>query len=145
MSITDQINQDLKEAIKSQDKLKLNTLRLIKATLKIERNEAPLSQAEEEARLFKAAKQRKDSAQTFLEANRKDLADNELKELEIIEKYLPKQLSKDEITVIVKEVIKEVGASSIQEIGNVMKILMPKLKGKADGKLIQEITRGLLN
>ena len=141
MSITEQIENDLKEAIKSQDKLKINTLRLMKTVLKIERNEEALSQEEEITRLQKAAKQRKDSAQTFQDANRNDLAENELAELEIIENYLPKMMTDEEVSEVVQSVIKEVNAESMRDIGNVMKVIMPKLKGKAEGQTIQRLVK----
>ena len=131
--------------VKSQDKLKINTLRLMKTVLKIERNEDALSNEEEITRLQKAAKQRKDSAQTFKEANRVDLAEKELQELEIIESYLPKMMSDDEISAVVEDVISEVSAESIRDIGNVMKVLMPKLKGKAEGQTIQRIVKEKLS
>ncbi len=137
MSITERINADLKTAMIKKDKVTINTLRLLKTALKIEKNDSALNQSQEEEKLFKAAKQRKDSANTFLEANRKDLAENELAELAIIEKYLPKQLTEEEIKKVVKESISETKAGSMKDIGILMKVLMPKLKGKADGKIIQ--------
>lgn len=145
MTISEKIEHDLKEAIRNQDKIKISTLRLMKTALKIERNDTALSEQEELSRLFKAAKQRTDSAKTFQEANRNDLADKELAELKIIEEYLPKLMTEEEIKAEVLKAITESNAESMRDIGNVMKILMPILKGKADGKLIQSIVKDSLS
>lgn len=95
--------------------------------------------------LTKAAKQRKDSIEQFEAAKREDLASKERFELEIIQSYLPKQLSEEEITTLVKEVIQATGASAPSDMGKVMGALMPKVKGKADGGLVNKIVRELLN
>ncbi len=145
MSILDQLNNDLKDAMRAKDQVKMQTLRSLKTVLKTDASEAALSEADEINRLSKAAKQRRDSAAMFDEGGRTELAEKERQELAIIESYLPKQLSEQEVETIVKETIASVGASSAKDTGLVMRDLMPKLKGKADGKLIQEITKRLLS
>lgn len=145
MSILDQINNDLKSAMREKDQVKMQTLRSLKTVLKTDANEAALSEADEVSRISKAAKQRRDSAATFKDAGRAELAEKELVELTIIEAYLPKQLSEEEVEAVVRETIASVGAKEPKDIGLVMRDLMPKLKGKADGKLIQDVTKRCLS
>lgn len=145
MSILDQINNDLKDAMRAKDQIKMQTLRSLKTVLKTDASEAALGEADEISRLSKAAKQRRDSAAMFDDGGRTELAEKERQELVIIESYLPSQLSEAEVEDIVKQTIASVGASSAKDTGLVMRELMPRLKGKADGKLIQEITKRLLS
>lgn len=150
MSLKKQIIADLTAAMKAKEADKLTVLRSIKTEIqKVEiaqrHGEAvDLDDAGVLSVLTKAAKQRKDSIDQFEAANRQDLADKEKFELAFIETYLPKQMTEDEITAIVKEVIAQTGAKDASEMGKVMGALMPKVKGKADGGLVNKIVRSIL-
>lgn len=147
MSITKMIHADLISAMKSKDELKVSTLRMLKAalgTVSIDKKKNELDDPEAIGVLQKQAKQRRESQDSFEKAGRKDLAQKEEKELRIIESYLPVQMSDDEIKKLVVESILKVGATLKTDIGNVMKDLMPKVKGKADGKKVNEIVQSLL-
>lgn len=136
MALTEKINADLKEAMKARDEIRVSTLRMLKSAIGyalIDKKE--LSQADVMDIIAKQVKQRQDSISGFEKGNRPDLAAKEKKELEILLTYLPKQLSQQEIEVEVAKAIQEVGA----HLGQVMKILMDRLKGRADGKLISQI------
>ncbi|MDG5766989.1 GatB/YqeY domain-containing protein [Balneolales bacterium ANBcel1] len=144
------ILSDLKTAMKSKDSERLQVLRSLKSKLLekeiSERKGDEVKLSEEQVRevLMKAAKQRKDSIAQYRDASRNDLAETEEKELEIIESYLPEMLSENEIRSIAMETIKEFGADSTAEMGKVMGALMPKVKGKADGALVNRVVRELL-
>ncbi|AEA00555.1 MULTISPECIES: GatB/YqeY domain-containing protein [Aerococcus] len=147
MAKIDQLNQDMKEAMKAKDKFRLSVIRMLKGALQkaeIDKEEA-LTDDEELSILSRELKQRKDSVNEFHEAGRDDLADQTAKEIEIVENYLPKQLSEEEITQAVKEVIDQVGASSMKDFGKVMGTAVAKLKGQADGNQIQKIAKSLLS
>lgn len=144
----DQINNDIKEAMKARDKVRLETLRNIKKVF-LEAKTAPgandtLEDADALKILAKLAKQGKESALTFTQQNRQDLADAELAQVEVIEAYLPKQLSEDEIKEVVKAIIAETGATSMKEMGKVMGVASKQLAGKADGRVISGIVKELL-
>ena len=146
MSLSERLNEDMKQAMKSQDKFRLSVIRMIRSAIKnieIEQKRA-LNDDEVIDILSREIKQRKDSLQEFDKAGRVDLAENVKVEIAIIGEYLPKQLSEEEIKVIVQETIQEVGASSKSEIGKVMGALMPKVKGRADGKLVNQWVQKLL-
>lgn len=147
MSLTEELDKALKEALKSKDELRVSVIRMIKASLKNKSIEkmAPLSEDDEIAVLSSLSKQRRESIEQFTSAGRVDLAEREKKELEIIQSYLPKQLSPDEIDEIILSAIKECQASSQSDIGKVMKIVAPKIKGVADGRLVSERVRELLS
>jgi uncharacterized protein YqeY len=132
----------------AKDKLRLETLRSIKAGIllaKTAENAIEITEDFEIKMLQKMAKQRKESATIYTQQNRQELADKELAEAEIIEQYLPKQLTEEEITVVVKEVIAAVGATSQKDMGKVMGAANKQLAGKADGRLISEIVKKLIN
>lgn len=146
MSIQAQLMDDLKAAMKSRDAVKVGTIRMLRAQLKdaeIAKREA-LSEEEEISALRTAAKRRREAIEIYLKSSREDLLEKEKAELDIISGYLPKQLSKEEIEPIAARVIAEVGAATITDVGKVMGPLMKQLKGKADGKLVQQIARALL-
>jgi len=147
MSLQDQINEDMKAALKAKDSVKLGALRMLRAQLKDHQIEVGRELTDEDviAVLTNAAKKRKESIEMYEKSDRSDLLENEKKELEVISKYLPKQLDESEIEDIVSGIIDEVGASSMQDIGKVMGPAMKELKGKADGKLVQEIVRKKLS
>ena len=144
----DQVSNDIKEAMKARDKVRLETLRNIKKVF-IEAKTAPgASDTLEDAAalkiLAKLAKQGQESAATFEQQNRADLAEEELAQVRVIEEYLPKPLTAEEIEAEVKAIIAETGASSIKEMGKVMGVASKKMAGKADGKMISEIVKKLL-
>jgi uncharacterized protein YqeY len=151
MSLKQQIISDLTAAMKAKEADKLTVLRSIKTEIQkaeIALRKGDTNDLSDQATLdvlTKAAKQRKDSIEQFEAAKREDLASKERFELEIIQSYLPKQLSEEEITTLVKEVIQTTGASAPSDMGKVMGALMPKVKGKADGGLVNKIVRELLN
>ncbi|AMB93154.1 GatB/YqeY domain-containing protein [Aerococcus christensenii] len=147
MAAIDQINQEIKEAMKAKDKFRLSVIRMLKGALQkaeIDKGET-LTEEEELTILSRELKQRKDSVAEFREAGRDDLADETAKEIAIVETYLPKQLSEEEITVALKEVIDQVGAQSMKDFGKVMGAAVKALKGKADGSTIQKIAKSLLS
>ncbi|NLI15981.1 MAG: GatB/YqeY domain-containing protein [candidate division Zixibacteria bacterium] len=143
MGLFEQISQDLAQAMKSGDKLTLSVLRMLKSDLKYKQIEIGRELKDEDclAVFSSAAKKRQDSIESYIKGGRQDLADIESAELEIIKKYLPQQLSESELEQVIGEVIAEIGASSPSDLGAVMKALMPKVKGKADGRRINEIVR----
>ncbi|AWI12896.1 MULTISPECIES: GatB/YqeY domain-containing protein [Bacillaceae] len=141
MSLLERLNEDMKHAMKNKEKEKLSVIRMIKAALQ---NEAiklgkELSEEEEITVLSREVKQRKDSLHEFEKAGRTDLAEKINTELTYVKEYMPEQLTEDEIKEIVKEAIREVDASSKSDMGKVMAVVMPKVKGKADGSLVNKI------
>jgi uncharacterized protein len=147
MSLTDKINEDLKLAMKSGDSVKLNTIRSIRALLiELSKRGSGINiTIEEELKvLLSAAKKRKEAIEMYQKANRTDLADQELRELEIINSYLPKQMSREEVEGFVTKTITEMGASTSKDFTKVMPVVMKELKGKVDGKVIQEIVKNQL-
>jgi hypothetical protein len=150
MSLRAKIDEDLKIAMKAKDKIRLETIRSIKkALLEKEVSLRPqgqdsLSEPQEIELLAQQAKQRRDSIEQYQKAQRQDLADKEAQELAIIETYLPQQLTEEEVNAAIDEVIASVGATSAKDLGKVMSATMQKLKGKADGKKIQELAKSKL-
>lgn len=148
MALFEQVSKDIIAAMKAKDKVRLETLRNIKKVF-IEAKTAPgandtLEDAAALKILSKLAKQGKESAETFSQQNRADLAEAELAQVKVIEEYLPKPLSAEEIEAAVKAIIAQTGASSIKEMGKVMGIASKQMAGKADGKVISEIVKKLL-
>lgn len=144
----DQISNDIKEAMKARDKVRLEALRNIKKVF-IEAKTAPgandtLEDAQALKILQKLAKQGHDSADLYTSQNRPDLAEEEMAQVNVIESYLPKQMSEEEIEAVVKEILAQTGAQSMKEMGKVMGIASKQLAGKADGKKISEIVKKLL-
>ena len=147
MSLKDKINADLKDAMKNKDKVKLNTVRSIRALiLEFEKSgSAKELTAEDELKMLStAAKKRREAAEQFEKGGRIELADNEKKELEIIEKYLPKQLTETEILDNVSMLAKEVGAATKADFAKLMPVVMKSLKGKADGNVIRKMVEQVL-
>jgi uncharacterized protein YqeY len=137
MNLTERINEDLKASMKSGDKLRTETIRSIRALiLEFQKSGSgkELNPEEEIKLLTGAAKKRKDSIEQFRNAGREDLASKEEKELQILQAYLPKQLSKEEIESEVKKIAVEVGAAGKEDFPKLMPAVMKSLKGKADGK-----------
>lgn len=147
MAIKDQINNDLKEAMKSGDKLRTETLRSLKSAIRYAEIETG-SNLDDNAILgvvAKQAKQRRDSMAEFEKASRSDLVEKEAAELIILERYLPAQLSEAEIRVRAQAIIAQLGVTDIKGMGQVMKQLMADLQGQADGKVVNQIVRQLLS
>ncbi len=148
MTLMEKISIDLKNALKSGEKLRLETIRTIRAALlekQVEkRPTGGMTPDDETSVLISAAKKRRESIDIFRQAGRNDLADQEEKELLIIQEYLPKQLAQDEIEIIITKIITDVGATSAKDFGKVMPLVMKELKGKADGKIVQETVKKLL-
>ena len=148
MSLFETISEDIKSAMKARDKVRLETLRNIKKVF-LEAKTAPgandtLEDAQALKILQKLAKQGKESAATFQQANRQDLADGELAQVNVIEEYLPKPLTNEEIEAQVKAIIAQTGATSMKEMGTVMGIASKQMAGKADGRVISEVVKKLL-
>ncbi len=143
MSFTDQINADIKSAMLAKEKEKLAALRDIKSKLLLEATSGSGEVSEEAALkiVMKLHKQRMETYALYVEQNRQDLADEELAQAKVIEAYLPKMLTEDEIKEIVLQTIQEVGANGPQDMGKVMGVLTPKLAGKADGKIVAGIVK----
>lgn len=148
MALFEKVNEDIKTAMKERDKVALDTLRNIKKVF-LEAKTAPgandtLEDADALKMIQKLAKQGKESAQTYIDAGRQDLADAELAQVSVIERYLPEQLSEAEIENIVKTIIEQTGAASMKDMGKVMGLANKQLAGKADGKTISGIVKKLL-
>ena len=146
MSIFEQIDKDTIKALKDGDKERLTVLRGLKSDLKYKQIDSGEELTNEKALevLSRAAKQRRDSIEQFRQGDRDDLVQQEEYELEIITAYLPKQLSEDELRQLAEATIAELGADSPKQMGMVMKALMPKVKGKADGKMLSKLISELL-
>ena len=147
MSILAQLTDDMKTAMKAKDKATLSTVRMLKSALQNEQIKEghDLSDEEELVILSREMKQRKDSMAEFKEAGRMDLVEPLEAEIIVVAKYLPAQMSEAEVKQIVADTIAEVGATSKTDFGKVMGALMPKVKGKADGKLVNETVKSLLD
>lgn len=148
MALFEQISEDIKSAMKARDKVALEALRNIKKVF-LESKTAPgandtLEDADALKILQKLAKQGKESAQTFIANNRQDLADGELAQVEVIERYLPKALEESEIEAIVKEIIAQTNAQGMKDMGKVMGIASKQMAGRADGRIISTIVKKLL-
>ena len=148
MTLTEQINQDIKKAMLAKEKQKLAALRAIKSALLLEATKeggnGEVSSDAETKIIQKLYKQRVDASKIYTEQNRPDLAEEELFQAKVIEVYLPEQMSEDEIKTVVKEVIARVGATGVSDMGKVMGAAMGKLKGKADGSLISKVVKSEL-
>ena len=148
MSLFDKITEDLKAAMKAQEKEKLEAIRAVKTAFLLAKTDkgatAVLTEDEELKIIQKLVKQRKESADIYKSQNRDDLYQKEILEAEVISAYLPKQLGEEELEKILKEIISKIGASTPQEMGKVMGIAAKELAGKADGKIIADKVRQLL-
>ncbi len=148
MTLEQQIQEDIKAAMKAKDSVAMNAVRAVKGEILLFKTSESGSKEATDADVLKMirklVKQRKESAEQYVAAGRKELADNELAEAAVMEKYLPKQLSEAEVEAKVKEIIAELGATSIKEMGKVMGAANAKLAGLADGRTILGIVRKLL-
>ena len=144
----ERISKDMVEAMKSKDTLKLATLRMLKGAIDLERINKKLDKVTDDdivVIIGKQIKTRKESILEFEKGNRQDLVDKTNEEIYILSAYMPEMLSEEEITTIVMAAINEVNATSIKDMGSVMKIVSPKLKGKADMSLVSSIIKNKLN
>ncbi|WP_138415714.1 GatB/YqeY domain-containing protein [Aquibacillus sediminis] len=144
MSLLQRLNQDMIQAMKNKDNLSKTVIRMVKSSIQneaIKLGKDELSEEEELTVLSKELKQRKDSLQEFKEAGRDDLVEKLEDEIKVLQVYMPKQLSEEELEEIVIETIKEVNADSKKEMGKVMSALMPKVKGKADGSKVNQLVQ----
>ena len=148
MTLEEKINNDIKAAMLARDQIRLDAVRAIKAAILVERKSGNSKEFTEESEiklLQRLVKQRKESAEIYAQQNRPELAEKEIAEAKVIEIYLPVQMSEEEIEAAVKEIIAETGTTSIKEMGKVMGIVTKQLSGKADGKLIADTVKRLLN
>jgi uncharacterized protein YqeY len=144
MGLREKIPQDLKEALRGKRELELSVLRMLQSSIKnkeIEKQKKELSDEEVIEVVGAEVKKRKEAATEFEKVNRQEAADREKAEIEILMKYMPAQLSEDEIRAKVKKAVAEAGADGIKDLGKVMKIIIPALKGKADGAVVNRIVR----
>ncbi|AAM71849.1 MAG TPA: GatB/YqeY domain-containing protein [Chlorobaculum sp.] len=151
MSLKERIDQELKEAMKSGDKIRLNAIRSIRAAL-LEKEvsirvggKGELNEEQELEVLMGLAKRRRDAIEQFTAGNRPDLVETEAAELKVLEEYLPQQLSDEEVEAAIREIIAQTGATSMKEMGKVMGLAMKTLKGKADGGKVQNLVKSLLS
>lgn len=148
MTLEEKINQDIKAAMIAKDANKLRGLRAVKAAILLAKTEKghteELTEETEIKVLQKLVKQRKESAEIYKNQNREDLYAIEVEEQEVIEAYLPKQLSREEVEKIIKDIISTTGASSVKDMGKVMGAANQQLAGKADGRTISELVKSLL-
>ena len=147
MSVLEKLNKDMVQAMKNRDKDRLTTVRMLKAAIQNEAlklRKQDLTPDEEVTVLSREMKQRKDSHQEFTKAGREDLIEKLNIEIAIVQEYMPQQMNEEEVKKVVQETIAETGAISKADLGKVMGALMPKVKGKADGALVNQIVRRLL-
>jgi len=146
MSLQQRLDNDLRGAIKSSDKLKTSALRMLKATVKYKQTEKNRELSEEEiiSVVSTLSKQRRESIALFLKGGREDLADNEKQELSILQSYLPDQLTPEELDRFIIEAIAESSAEGVKDIGTVMRLVMSRVKGTADGKTLNQRVKELL-
>lgn len=144
--LKDKLLEDLKNSMKEKNVIRKNVIQMVRAAiLQVEKDKkVELSDEDIINIMAKEAKKRKDSLEDYKKSNRQDLIDQIEEEIHIIEEYLPEQLTKDEIAKIVKEIINEIGATSIKDMGKVMKTAKEKIGAASDGKTINEVVRELL-
>lgn len=147
MDLKAQLTEDLKSALRSGDKLRTSVIRLLTALIKNREVEkrGPLTDAEAIQAVSASCKQRQEAIELYRQGGRQDLVDKETAELAILQAYLPSALSTDEIQALVREAIRDSQASSPREMGKVMALLMPKVTGRADGKVVSTLVREMLS
>lgn len=147
MDINNKINEDMVTAAKAKDKIRLSAIRMLKTALHNKEIDLmrPLNETETMQILSVLVKQRKDSIEQFAKGGRTDLVEREEAELKILQEFMPAQMSDEDVDVLIKKVIADMGAVSIKDMGKVMKVLMPQITGKADGKAAGEKVKALLS
>ncbi|HBC47338.1 MAG TPA: glutamyl-tRNA amidotransferase [candidate division Zixibacteria bacterium] len=146
MKISERLDTDLKVAMRARDELRLRVLRMLKSDLRYRQIELghELSDDEVIAIVSTSAKKRREAIVEYDRGGRQDLSDGERAELAVISEYLPEQLSPEELNKLIDKAIAETGATTIKDIGNIMKVLMPEIKGRADGKAVNVSVRARL-
>jgi uncharacterized protein YqeY len=146
MSMLEKLNEDMKSAMKSRDEFRLSTIRLVKSELKYDeiKKGHELSDQEIVEVIVRESKKRREALEGAEMAGRADLAEKAKAELSILQEYLPKQLGEEEIEQIVRDIMAEVGAAGPKDKGKLMGVLMPKVRGAADGKLVNQVVERLL-
>ncbi|MBM7870225.1 uncharacterized protein YqeY [Clostridium pascui] len=147
MALKERLQQDWKEALKSGNKFKANTISTARSAILLgEKTDGRILEDDEIVDILaREVKQRREAMLEFEKGNRQDLVDSVKAEIEILLSYLPQQLTNEEVRGIILQVIEEVGANSIKDMGKVMAVVVPKTKGRADGKAVSEIVKELLN
>lgn len=147
MALSEQLNQDFKTALKAKDEVRVATLRMLKTAIKNQevQNRRPLEDQEILTVISSQIKQRRDSIVQFEQGGRTDLADREKMELAVLEAYLPAQMDREQIETAVADLIVETGASSVKDMGRVMKAFMGRFSGQADGKLVNDVVKQKLS
>lgn len=147
MDLKTRLGEDFKQALRSGDKLRLSVIRLLTALIKNREVEkrGPLTDAEVLQAIVASCKQRQEAIEQYKQGGRQDLVDKESAELEILQSYLPKPLTSEELQAMVLEAIREVQATSLREMGRVMGVLMPRVTGRADGKVVNTLVREALS
>lgn len=150
MSLEKLINEDLKQAMLAKDSRKLEALRAIKASLLLIKTGKDIGGGEipqtiEISLLQRLVKQRKESAEIYIQKDRKELAEVELYQVSIIEKYLPEQISEEELNQIIKDIIEKIGAASVKDMGKIMGLASKELAGRAENKLIAQLVKKILS
>ncbi len=147
MDINVKLNEEIAVAAKAKDKIRLSAIRMLKTTLHNKEIDLmrPLNESEILQILSVIVKQRKDSIEQFAKGGRNDLVEKEEAELKVVQEFLPAQMSAEEVEGVIKKAIAEAGAVSVKDMGKVMKILMPQLTGKADGKIVGEKVKAFLS
>ena len=147
MSLKDKLAEEMKGAMKSQDKVRLSTIRMLISAVKYKEIDLGKVLTDEEVieTVTSSVKQRRDSIEQFTNAGRNDLVEKEEAELKILQGFLPKQLSVEEVEAEIDRTVKEAGASGMKDLGKVMKLLMPKVAGRADGKMVSDKVRERLS
>ena len=147
MTLKEQLTEDMKSAMKQKEHVRLTTIRLVRSAIK--NREIELGQDLDDGEVLKviatAVKQHKESIEHYKKGDREDLVKQEQAELEILESYLPQQMTEDEVSALVKEAIEAVHATSMKDIGKVMKYIMPKTQGRADGRMINQLVKQQLS
>lgn len=147
MSLAEQINKDFKEAMRAKDELRLSCLRMLKTAIKNKQVEKQRELKDEEIQSVIASlvRKSKEAVEEFTKGGRQDLAEKEAREVEVFSRYLPEQLTEDEIVSVLRDIISEINATSPKDMGRVMKAAMTKLAGKADGRVVSGIAKRLLD
>lgn len=147
MSLEQQLMADLKDSMKTKDTIRKNTITMVRAAVKQREVDEKIKLSDQDILdiMSKQLKEKRMSIEDFRKGDRQDLVDLTESEIEILLKYLPKQLSEEEVEEIVRETIEEINAESMKDIGIIMKAVMPKVKGKTDGKVVNKAVRKILN
>ena len=147
MALKERLDEDMKRAMRAKAQLELNTIRMLKSAIKYREIELgkPLEDAGVHVVIAGEIKRRRDAVEQYRAGNRQDLADKEQKEIEVLQAYLPQQLTEDELRAKVDEAVKKLGAQGMKDMGAVMKALLPEVQGRADGKVVSDLVKARLS